>query len=284
VSDAPHLLVFGPGYAGSAIARAARSAGVNITIASRHPAAGEVPFENAVSAIATASQLLATAPPAENGDPILAHHGTAIAEARNLAWIGYLSTTGVYGDRRGGTVDENTPPLPSSERSRNRLAAERAWTQIAAGRRFDIFRLAGIYGPGRSPFHALRAGTARPIAKPGHKFGRIHRDDIALAVVAAMRQPPRPGTRYFNLVDDEPAEQARVIEEAARLLGQTPPAAVPYEEALPSMSAMARSFWAENRIVLSRQTQAELGIAWRYPSYREGLRAILVEESGQDAA
>lgn len=283
MTEAPRLLVFGPGYAGSAVAQAARAAGVTVMIASRHPGAGEVPFENAASVVATATHLLATAPPADDGDPILAHHGTAIAAARNLVWIGYLSTTGVYGDRGGGIVDENTAPAPSSERSRRRLAAERAWGRIAAGRQLDIFRLAGIYGPGRSPFDALRAGAARSISKPGHKFGRIHRDDIALGVVAAMRQPGA-GTRHFNLVDDEPAEQAHVIEEAARLLGMTPPAAVPYEEALPGMSLMAWSFWAENRIVSSRQTQAELGITWRYPTYREGLRAILVEEGGESAA
>jgi nucleoside-diphosphate-sugar epimerase len=284
VPDAPHLLVFGPGYAGSAVARAAAMAGIAVTIASRHPAAGEVSFVAAEPAIAAATHLLATAPPGDAGDPILACHARVIAAAPRLVWIGYLSTTGVYGDRGGATVDEDTQPAPLSQRSRQRLAAEEAWELIAAGRALDIFRLGGIYGPGRSPFAALRAGTARPVAKPGHKFGRIHRDDIALAVLAALRQPNRPGVRHFNLVDNEPAEQDRVIEEAADLLGLAPPAVVPYADAQHGMSPMARSFWAESRIVSSRKTQAALGITWRYPSYREGLRAILIEEGGEGTA
>ncbi len=130
----------------------------------------------------------------------------------------------------------------------------------------------------------LRAGTARRIVKPGHAFGRIHRDDIARAVLAATRQAPLLGPRVLNLADDSPEETARVVEEAARLLGVEPPAAVPFAEAWAEMSPMARSFWAENRKVASRKTQAALGIAWRYPSYREGLRAIIGEERGEGSA
>jgi nucleoside-diphosphate-sugar epimerase len=144
----------------------------------------------------------------------------------------------------------------------------------------DIFRLAGIYGPGRSAFDDLRAGRARRMIKPGHKFGRIHRDDIARAVVTAMSQDRLASRRVLNLADDEPCESAAVVTEAAALLGVTPPPEVAYEAALPAMSPMARSFWAENRRVASAKTKAALGIEWLYPSYREGLRAILAQERG----
>jgi len=146
-----------------------------------------------------------------------------------------------------------------------------------------VFRLAGIYGPGRSAFDDLRAGRARRIVNPGHAFGRIHRDDIAAAVLAALGQNPPPGVRVFNLVDDTPAESAEVLEEAARLLGVPPPVAIDFAEAVTAMSPMARSFWADNRTVSAAATRAALGIAWRYPSYREGLRAILAEETGETA-
>jgi nucleoside-diphosphate-sugar epimerase len=175
-------------------------------------------------------------------------------------------------------VDEDTPPAPISDRGRRRLAAERAWREAAEGRALDIFRIAGIYGPSRSALDDLRAGTARRVVKPGHAFARIHRDDIAAAVLAAMQQQPPPGVRILHLADNEPAESADVIEEAARLLGVDPPPPIPFAEAAPLMSPMARSFWAENRRVSSAKTKRMLGIGWRYPTYREGLRAILTEE------
>jgi nucleoside-diphosphate-sugar epimerase len=140
----------------------------------------------------------------------------------------------------------------------------------------DVFRLAGIYGPGRCALDEVRAGRARRIEKPGHAFGRIHRDDIVAAVLAAVRQVRPPGVRILNLNDDEPAEPVRVIEEAARLLGVQPPPAVPFAEA--PMTPMGRSFWAESRRVASAKTQASLGLRWRFPTYREGLRAILADE------
>ncbi|MBV9782318.1 MAG: SDR family NAD(P)-dependent oxidoreductase, partial [Acidisphaera sp.] len=204
----------------------------------------------------------------------------AIAGAPHLRWIGYLSSTGVYGDRGGAWVDEATPPAPDSPRALRRLAAERQWAELADRRAVDLFRLAGIYGPGRSAFDALRAGTARRIVRPGHAFGRIHRDDIAAAVLAAIRAPA-PCVRVLNLADDEPAESAVVIEEAARLLGVAPPPPIAYADAEPAMSPMARSFWAANRKVSGAATQAALGLRWRYPSYREGLRAILAAERDQ---
>ena len=144
--------------------------------------------------------------------------------------------------------------------------------------------MAGIYGPGRSAFDDLRAGQARRVLKPGHLFGRIHRDDIAAAVLAAMGQDRPPGARILNLADDEPAASADVVAEATRLLGVPPLPLIPFEDALPGMSAMGRSFWAENRRVRSAKTQAALGLRWAYPTYREGLRAILQQEAGEGPA
>jgi len=207
-----------------------------------------------------------------------------IAAAPHLWWIGYLSTTGVYGDRGGGWVDETSEPAPTSERSGRRLSAEMAWRCFADRCAVDVFRLAGIYGPGRSAFDDLRARTARRVAKPGHTFGRIHRDDIAQAVLAAMGRRRPGGPRVLNLTDDEPAESAEVMAEAARLLGVAAPELVPFEQAFGTMSPMARSFWAENRKVCSRRTQRQLGLRWRYPTYREGLRGILAEEGGEGTA
>jgi nucleoside-diphosphate-sugar epimerase len=181
-------------------------------------------------------------------------------------------------------VDEDTPAAPSQARGQRRLDSENAWAGFADRCAVDIFRLAGIYGPGRSAFDDIRAGRARRMIKPGHQFGRIHRDDIAHAVIAAMRQDRPLGRRILNLADDEPSESALVVSEAATLLGVAPPPEIAFADALAAMSPMARSFWAENRKVASRKTKAELGISWRYPSYREGLRSILAEESGNGLA
>jgi nucleoside-diphosphate-sugar epimerase len=294
----PHLLIFGLGYCGAAVAGAAHGAGFAVTGTARQVTAGSsqhcaiIRFDAAAPAIAAATHLLSTVPPdatdsARAGtrpDPVLARYAGVIAAAPHLRWVGYLSSTVVYGDRAGGWADEDTPAAPSQERGQRRLDAETAWCALADGRSVDIFRLAGIYGPGRSAFESLRSGQARRIVSPGHKFGRIHRDDVAAAVLAAMWQARAPGRRVLNLADDTPAEAAAVIEEAARLCGVPPPSAVPFADAAPSMSPMARSFWAENRKVASRKTQAMLGLTWRYPSYREGLRAILRDEQGTDGS
>ena len=284
------LLIFGLGYSGRAIAQAAVAAGFGVTATSRDPARAMpqdgvalVDFGAAGDAVAAATHLLASAAPDETGDPVLARYAGPIAAAPRLRWIGYLSTTGVYGNRDGGWVDEDTPPAPASPRTQRRVAAEAAWS-AAADCAVDLFRLAGIYGPGRSVLDDVRAGTARRVIKPGHSFGRIHRDDIAAAVLAAMRQARPPGSRVLNLADDVPEETARVVEEAARLLDAPLPPALPFSEAWERMSPMGRTFWAENRKVASRKTQAALGIAWRYPGYREGLRAILAEEAGEGPA
>jgi nucleoside-diphosphate-sugar epimerase len=245
---------------------------------------GSIRFDSAVEAIETATHLVVTAAPDETGDPVLAAYAAAIEAAPHLRWIGYLSSTVVYGDRGGEWVDEDTPVAPLQARGQRRVAAEDSWSRFADRCAVDVFRLGGIYGPGRSAFDDLRAGQARRMNKPGHKFGRIHRDDIARAVVVAMRQDRSAGRRVLNLVDDEPSESADVVTEAASLLGVTPPPEIAFADALPTMSPMARSFWADDRKVASVKTKAALGIAWRYPTYREGLRAILAEERGEGLA
>ena len=281
------LLVFGLGYCGTAIARAAVDAGMAVTATSRDPAALSPPpgvtlvrFEAAQAAVAEATHLLITAAPAPAGDPVLHSYAREIAAAGSLRWVGYLSTTGVYGDRGGGWVDEMTCAAPSSERGRRRVAAEQAWAGLSERVRVDLFRVAGIYGPGRSTLDDVRSGRARRVVKPGHTFGRIHRDDIAGAVLAAALQDTNPGVRVLHLADDEPAESAVVVAEAATLLGAAMPPAVPFDEARSTMTEMAASFWAENRKVSSATTQRILGYRWRYPSYREGLRAIIAEPVG----
>jgi nucleoside-diphosphate-sugar epimerase len=278
-----HLLIFGLGYAGRAIAAEALRAGFRVTGTSRDPASATAPagmevvaFAAAAAAVGSATHLLATAAPGKAGDPALAAHGAAIRAVPALRWAGYISTTGVYGDRGGDWVTEATPPAPAQDRSRRRIAAEQAWTTAVEGRgvALDLFRTAGIYGPGRSALDEVRAGRARRVIKPGHTFSRIHVEDIARALVAAMQAPAGAAPRVLHLADNEPAEGAAVTAEAARLLGVALPPAVPFDQALAGMSAMGRSFWAEDRKVCSAGTRAALGIEWRYPSYREGLAAI----------
>ena len=279
------LIIAGLGYAGRAVAEAAAANGWRVIGTSRQPEAVKAPpgvevisFDAAGPAFAAASHWLITTPPDEAGDPVLRRHAAALASG-NQRWIGYLSTTGVYGDRGGGTVDEATAPAPDQPRSQRRLAAEEAWRAARpAHAALDLCRVGGIYGPGRAPFAELRAGIARRVVKPGHSFSRIHRDDIAHAIMAAISTPPEPGCRVLNFVADEPADSAAVMAEAARLLGMPPPPVVPFEEARAAMSPMALSFWSENRRVANAATKAALGIEWRYPSYREGLAASLAEE------
>lgn len=283
-----HVVICGLGYCGSAVARAAVAKGMRVTATSRDPRGISVPagvaiidFANAGPALADATHVLATAPPGELGDPVLASFGAIIRDSKRLRWAGYLSTTGVYGDRDGGWVDETIDAAPTALRARRRVEAEQAWSALGGRARVDLFRVAGIYGPGRSVLDDVRSGRARRVIKPGHAFGRIHRDDIAGAVLAAMLQEQAPGVRVLNLADDEPAESAVVITCAAALLGVPPPPEMSFADAFPTMGEMARSFWSENRKVASVITQQELGYRWRYPNYREGLAAILAEERGQ---
>jgi nucleoside-diphosphate-sugar epimerase len=286
------LLIAGLGYAGTAVARHAVAAGWTVIGTVRDPGTapsppaeiGMVRFADAADAIQAATHLLVTAAPGDEGDPVLAAHAAGLMQASHLRWIGYLSTTGVYGDRGGGWVTEDDRPAPTQPRSQRRVQAEQAWSSFAGRCAVDLFRTGGIYGPGRSAFDELRAGRARRTLRPGHTFSRIHRDDIAQAVLAAMRTAAPSGERVLHLVDDEPVESAVIVEEAARLLGVPPPPAVPFDVAAPTLSPMARSFWSENRRVANAATKAALGIGWRHPTFREGLRSVLAEERGKDLA
>jgi nucleoside-diphosphate-sugar epimerase len=230
-------------------------------------------------AFAAATHLLTSVSPDAGGDPVLRALGAEVrAAAPRLAWAGYLSTTGVYGDRGGDWVDEDSALTPATSRGRWRVEAEAAWRAVP-GLPLHVFRLAGIYGPGRGPFEKLRAGTARRIVKEGQWFSRIHVDDIAQVLLASIGRP-RPGAAY-NLCDDDPAPPQDVIGEAARLLGLPPPPLVPFEEA--EMTPMARSFYAESKRVRNDRIKAELGVRLLHPDYRSGLRAILRAEGRRPA-
>ena len=223
----------------------------------------------------TATHLLISAGPSEAGDPVLLALGEQIAKAApRLDWVGYLSTTGVYGDHQGGWVDENTPLSPSTRRGQWRQQAEEAW-QAIPGLPLHIFRLAGIYGPGRGPFAKLRNGTARRVIKPGQVFSRIHVEDIAQVLLASI-QRPNPGAIY-NLCDDDPAPPQDVIAHAAELLGHPMPPEVPFDEA--DMTPMARSFYAESKRVRNDRIKSELGVVLKYPTYKAALQAILDSEA-----
>ncbi len=246
-----------------------------------HPFDGAAPLDSeGLAALQSASHLLISAPPTAEGDPALNRHGDDLRKiAGDFEWVGYLSTTGVYGDTGGALVTEDSPLNPSSPRSEYRVRAERAWLDLwaEAGLPVHVFRLAGIYGPGRSVLDQVRTGAARRIDKPGHRFSRIHVEDIARVLDASIARPD-PGAVY-NVCDDEPAAQADVVAHACALLGQDPPDPVPFDHAAAAMSPMARSFWRDNRVVANRRVKHDLGVALAYPTYREGLAAILAAEN-----
>jgi nucleoside-diphosphate-sugar epimerase len=285
----PRLFCFGLGYTALALARGLMAEGWRIAGTTRNAdkqselasEGYEVllfdrdrPLHDAAAALAGATHVLTSVSPEEAGDPVLAHHVADLRRCANLEWVGYLGTTGVYGDRAGAWVDEADPVAPSMPRTRRRVAAEGHW--LASGLPVHIFRLAGIYGPGpgRNALDAVRAGTARRIIKPGQVFGRVHVDDIAQVLRASIVRP-NPGAIY-NVADDEPAPPKDVIAFACALLGVAPPPEVPYEQA--DLSPMARSFYADNRRVCNARIKDELGVKLRYPTYRDGLRAILADE------
>lgn len=277
-------LMIGAGYVARATApllakRGIRCAGTTRSNADEVHAAGIKPLawsaEDGLTdpmraALGEATHLLISAAPEPQGDPVLTALGPDIAALMpRLQWAGYLSTTGVYGDRDGDWVAEDSPVIPRQPRSVLRLAAERAWQ--AALPDIRIFRLAGIYGPGRSALDQLRAGRARRIVKPGHVFSRIHVYDIAAALALSIDHPHADGV--FNLADDEPAPNADVVAFAAELLAMAPPPEEDFETA--EMSAMLRGFYAESRRVRNLKAKRELGWTPRFPTYKEGLTALL---------
>lgn len=276
------LFCFGLGYSAGFLARDLAARGWAIAGTSRDGATTPFPLDrfergqplaDAAKLLADATHLLISIPPDAAGCPVFDLHGADIAALRQLRWIGYLSSTNVYGDQAGGWVDEATPLEPSGERGQRRVAAEAAW--LALGQRsgipVQIFRLAGIYGPGRSALEALRAGTARRIVKPDQVFSRIHVADLASVLEASMARP-RAGAIY-NVCDDAPSPPDEVIAYAAELLGMAPP---PLEDfATAALSPMARSFYDDSKRVSNRRIKEELGVSLRYPSYREGLSALV---------
>jgi len=232
------------------------------------------PFADIAAALADTSHLLSSVPPDAAGDPVIAQYGSTLAAiGGSLTWMGYLSTTGVYGDRAGDWVDETSPLRPSGERGRRRCEAEAAWLGLLRqhGVPVHLFRLAAIYGPGRSALDQVRSGAARRIDKPGQIFSRIHVEDIATVLEASMARP-RPGTVY-NVCDDMPAAPQTVIAFACALLGVEPPPLVPFDQA--DLSPMARSFYDDNKRVDNARMKRELGVRLRYPDYMAGLRALM---------
>ena len=272
------LLSIGHGYSARALARRLLPEGWRIIATTRSAAKADMLRAEGVEPmvwtggalpLSEATHLLTSVAPDGSGDPVLAAQRNEIAAARHLEWVGYLSTVGVYGDHGGGWVDEDTPLTPSTTRGVQRVAAETAWA--ALGLPLHVFRLAGIYGPGRGPFEKVRDGTARLIVKPGQVFSRIHVEDIAQVLAASIARPT-PG-RVYNVCDDAPSPPEDVLAYAAELLGLPRPPEVPFDPA--SMSPMAASFYAENKRVRNDRIKAELGVSLRYPDYRAGLEAML---------
>lgn len=276
------LLSFGHGYSARALAALLIPQGWRVIGTTRSAdKADEIattgvepliwPGGDVMPALSQATHVLVSAGPSADGDPVLnALRDVIAAKASELDWVGYLSTTGVYGDHGGDWVDEDTPLTPTTKRGQMRKDAEEAW-QAIPDLPLHIFRLAGIYGPGRGPFEKVRQGTARRIIKEGQVFSRTHVEDIA-QVLAASIERPAPGTAY-NVCDDDPAPPQEVIAHAATLLGLPVPPVIPIEQA--EMTPMARSFYAESKRVRNDRIKDALGVRLRYPTYREGLAALL---------
>jgi nucleoside-diphosphate-sugar epimerase len=224
-----------------------------------------------------ATHLIHSIPPWPGGDPVLQSFREEIAALPSLEWAGYLSTVGVYGDQEGGWVDESTAPNPNSARTGARVAAEQDWLQFGreTGVPVHVFRLAGIYGPGRCVFDKLRAGTARRINKDGQVFSRIHVEDIASVLEASIAKPR--GGAIYNVADDEPAAPGDVVAYAAELMGMPPPPEIAFADA--DLTPIARSFYEGSRRIKNARIKSELGVKLRYPTYREGLTALLADDS-----
>jgi nucleoside-diphosphate-sugar epimerase len=278
-----HLLCFGFGFSAQALARRLDKAKWHITGTSRSEAGAAairqqgfdgVVFAKLTEIAAGVTHIVTSVPPDAAGDPVLQRCGASLAaRGTQLEWLAYLSTTGVYGDHAGNWVDELTPLTPNTERGHRRLAAEQQWLALheTAGLPVHLFRLAGIYGPGRNALQSMREGTARRIIREGQVFSRIHVDDIAGILQASMARP-NPG-RAYNVADDAPCPPQDVITHAASLLKRPPPPEEDFETA--EMSAMARSFYMDSKRVSNRRVKDELGYSFQHPDYMAGLRALL---------
>lgn len=282
---------FGLGFSSQASAQAVRAGGtgnVSGTVRTPEKAArlravgieavqfdGTGPAQDVIAALKSATHVIQSIAPDENGDPVLRHFRDDLLAAPGLEWLCYYSTVGVYGDFGGEWIDETAPLVPRNMRSDWRVTAEQEWRDLAAerGLPLTILRLAGIYGTGRSTFDKLRAGTARRVIKQGQVFNRIHVADIA-RVTALAAEARLDGT--FNLADDEPAPPQDVIEYAAKMISLPVPPDLPYETA--ELTAMQRSFYRDNKRVSNRAIKEALGIELLYPDYRAGLAQILESE------
>ncbi len=288
-----NLFIFGPGYTAQQFVRTYQGqfARISGTFRSDLKAAalktsGIIPYffdverhdAGILDEIAGADALLVSIPPVLGQDPVLKSLSHAIASASRLRWIGYLSTVGVYGNANGVWVDETTLPSPVNERSRHRIAAEDQWLNLGKDAPFavQVFRLAGIYGPGRNALLKVADGTARRLIKPGQVFNRIHTADIAQVLMASIERPSR--STIYNVADDEPSPPQDVITYAARLLGLKPPREVAFADA--DLSPMARSFYQDNKRVRNARIRNELGVTLRFPTYREGLEALHASGEG----
>lgn len=292
------VLVLGGGYTGQRFARALRAHGIPVRLSHRG-APTEAPTDlrgdldwlefdgergviPSPEALAGTTHVLVTIPPDQVGhDPVLTHLGDGLKQLP-LRWLGYLSTTGVYGNTGGAWVDEDSPTPAAAGRSLARLRCEAAWR--ASGLPVRVFRLPAIYGPGRSPFAALAAGKGRLIHKQGQVFCRIHVDDIVGALLQSLTLEPSRQPTLLNLSDDCPTPSSETLGYAAHLLGCPLPEMQRFEDLAGTMSAMARSFWNENRRVSNRRLRQELGYDLLYPSYREGYRAVLIEEQSTETS
>ena len=282
----PHLFCFGLGYVGLVLAKQLldqgwkvsgslreasqisqlRSLGVNAFVFNSQDKDQDV----VELPLADVTHILSTIPPGIDGDPVC----ELLRDCKDVSWIGYLSTTGVYGNTEGKLVDETCPVKPGSSRAARRVEAERRWLALfeESSLPVHIFRLPGIYGPGRCVFEQYKEKRLRRIDKPGHLFNRVHVDDIAQVLQASMKKS-NPGTIY-NVCDDFPSEPANVATYACELMGVEPPPLVPFEQAVKTMSPMALSFWQDNRRVSNARMKSELGVTLHYPDYRSGLKAI----------
>ncbi len=284
----PRLFVFGPGYSARVFADALRADGWHVAATCRsEEKKAELeargieaflfdrgrPLADAKAALAGTTHLLVSIPPDGKGDPVLDQHARDLADLRTLDWAGYLSTTGVYGDTGGEWVSEAAWLKPTGERQKRRVEAERGWLNLYRqyGVPMHLFRLAGIYGPGRSAIDSVRDGTARRVDKPGQVFCRIHVEDIARTLRASMARPTLGAV--YNVADDLPSPSHEVVEYACRLLGVEPPPLIPFDQA--EMSPMAASFYADCRRVKNDRIKRQLGVTLAYPDYRAGLEAQL---------